>query len=247
MLLEDVTEPVARAAKTRQTRRLDMLSQVIGRIAHNIRTPLTAIKTYAELMEATGAGEGLETFWQETVSPELERLEQLIGELVQVVEQPEPQYQPVQLARVVEQAIDEIFTDNEHDAAPPDFRVAPGIPEIVADPAPTRDAIGYLMRYLRGAGGSRIKVAIDLEEAEEGETVALSISASVGAGATDGEQVLDPIFALQQPDGDLGPAISRQLMERQGGTLQAIQTNGSLKFQLNFPVTVTEPLGSRTT
>lgn len=244
MLLEDVTEPIARAAKSRQQRRLDTLSHVIGRIAHNIRTPLTAIKTYAQLMEQAGPGDGLDTFWQETVSPELERLEQLIGDLVQVVEQPEPEYRPVRLEQIVEQAISDIFQPDENLGGAPELRVAPGLPEIVADPGPTHDAVSYLLRYLRDVGAGRVDVAVARQETPDGVNVSLTMTGNLNGSHVDVEQVLDPIFALQQPDGDLGPAISRQLVDRQGGSLEATTEDGKLRFQVLFPITVTEALTS---
>ncbi len=244
MLLEDVTEPIARAAKSRQQRRLDTLSHVIGRIAHNIRTPLTAIKTYAELMEHAGPGDGLDGFWKETVSPELERLEQLIGELVQVVEQPEPEYRPVRLEQIVEQAISDIFPPGEDPGGMPEFSVAAGVPEIVADPGPTHDAVSYLLRFLRDVHGSRVNVIIDRQETPNGLSVSLTMTGNLNGSHVDVEQVLDPIFALQQPDGDLGPAISRQLIDRQGATLRAAAADGKLKFEVLFPITVPEAVTS---
>ena len=86
-------------------------------------------------------------------------------------------------------------------------------------------------------------MAIDRRDTD-GLSVSLTMTGNLQGSHVDVEQVLDPIFALQQPDGDLGPAISRQLIDRQGATLHAGAADGKLKFEVLFPITVPEAVTS---
>ena len=57
----------------------------------------------------------------------------------------------------------------------------------------------------------------------------------------DPHTILDPVAVLQSEEGDLGPAISRQLIARQGGRVEAAHGDGYFEFRMLFPVNVVEP------
>ncbi len=247
MVLEDVTAAVSRADQTRQQQRLDMLGQIIQCIAHDIRTPLTAIKTYAQLIDGPRSSQELAGFWHSTVSPELERLDRLINQLVRMVQQPEPNFQLVDLEGVVEEAVKQL-SDSDGDKPPLDLQIKTPVPRIVADPTSTREALSYLLRYLQN-NGSPVTVLVQREENDSEASVCVRMRTSGSADHVSGDEILDPLYALQQPDADLGPAISRQIVDKQGGRVEARTENGNIEFRIAFPIasreTMSAPEGSK--
>ncbi len=242
MLLEDVTAVVTRADRLRQQRRLEMLGQIVQGIAHDIRTPLTAIKTYAQLIDGTGSAQELAGFWHSTVSPELERLDRLINQLVRMVQQPEPNLQLVDLETVVEDAIKQL-PGAEGDGPPLDLQADTPLPRIVADPASTREALSYLLRYLQGSG-SPVTVLVQREESDDENSACVRMRALAGGNSLGGDKIFDPLYVLQQPGADLGPAISRQIVDKQGGRVEATTENGNIEFRIAFPITSRETMSS---
>ena len=239
MLLEDVTGPVTRAAQDRRRRRLDTLAQIIGRIAHNVRTPLTAIQTYAQLMARSDTKDGCAEFWNTTVNPELDRLQRFIEELLLVVEQPEPDLEIVQLKDIVEQAIEQLPQPEDGQRVDADLQVNEPGPRIVADPQPTRDAFVYLLRYLGDENGAPVSVVVGPNDGAAG-SASVTFTGSANAHDSELERIIDPLFALEQPDADLGPAISGQILSKQGGKLRAVAENGRLEFHVEFPTAVAD-------
>jgi signal transduction histidine kinase len=171
-------------------------------------------------------------FWRETVSPELDRLDQLITDQVRLVEQPAPDFRMVSLEALVREALAQVSP--EHDQ--PLLKVVPPIPAVVADPGPTRDAISYLLRYLCDHSSETVGLVLDRTDRGPVPRVRLRMRTALNGTVFDPLTVLDPLAALQSEHGDLGPAISRQLVEKMGGTVEARNTDDYFEFRMVFPV-----------
>jgi signal transduction histidine kinase len=239
LLLEDATGTVVEAAETARQETINALTRIIGRLAHEVRTPLTAIKTYAELMSRPDDLHELARFWRDTVNPELERLDRLITEQVRLVDQAEPNCRLVRLEQILEEVV--ARTAAEHPAAPPTLKVVAPLSEIVADPAPTRDALSYLLRYLYDHGTGGVGIVVDEHLTGTVPWVRVRMRVSPANESSDPAEVLDPLAVLQLDHGDLGPAIGRQLISRQGGAVEADQGADYLEFRVSFPVNVVDP------
>jgi nitrogen-specific signal transduction histidine kinase len=238
MLLEDVTAPEADRDLTARKETLQVLSSIVGQLAHHVRTPLTAIRTYAQLMGRSAGDDSLSEFWEQTVGPELERLEHLIDDQLKLLQQPEPQFQLVGLEALVRDAAAEACVARP-DGPVPEIAVAPHLPEVVADPVATREALVYLLQHLRRVSSGEVRADVAARNATGGAQVEARLSCITPGSLVQSSKVLDPLHALQQPEGDLGPAISRQIIEKQGGTVEAVTEDGHLDFRVSFPVLVT--------
>ena len=239
LLLEDITGPMESAAKSSRQDTINVLTSIIGRIAHEVRTPLTAIKTYAQLMDLPDENGELVKFWRETVSPELDRLDQLITEQVRLVEQPSPNFQLVDLEVLVRDAIKQVAQTCKGTGSPL-LKVVPPVPPVVADPGPTRDAISYLLRYL--CEHSTETVGLQLDRTDKGPIprVRLRLRTPLNGKTFDALTILDPLAALQTEEGDLGPAISRQLVDKMGGSVEARNADDYFEFRVFFPVNLVD-------
>jgi nitrogen-specific signal transduction histidine kinase len=241
LLLEDITGPIELAAEASRQDTINVLTRIIGRIAHEVRTPLTAIKTYAQLMDTPADdSDDLVRFWRETVSPELDRLDQLITEQVRLVEQPQPEFQLVNIEQLVRQALAALGDDSDGHLNVPLLKVVPPVPQVVADPGPARDAISYLLRYLRDHADTPVAVVLDQVNKGPLPDVRLRMRTSVNGKTFDPQTILDPLAVLQTEEGDLGPAIGRQLVDKMGGRVEARNGDGYFEFRVLFPVNVVE-------
>lgn len=244
LLLEDMTGQIALLTERHRRERLDMLTQVVGSLAHEVRTPLTAVKTYAELAAARDADEDLRDFWQQTVTPQIDRLDALITQLVELVQQPEPDFELVRLDEILHEVLTQLGPQEEREA-PVEVQVIRPLPRVIADPAQTRQALGYLLHYLRGEDASPLQVSLRGESTKSGETVVVAMQRlKRNTREVAPDSLFDPLQALRDAKGGLGPAISRMIIENQGGALQAGLEQGRLGFRLYFPAPTLTPIPS---
>jgi histidine kinase len=236
LLMHDLTDQIALATERHRRERLDLLTQIIGTIAHGVRTPLTAVRTYVELASGSVQDPELEAFRRDTVSPQLERLNDLINQMVHMVQQPEPNFELVRPELLVEHALRQVFA-SEPEAQRPRLEVEGSLPRIIADPGPTQEAIVYLTRYLRDSQDSPLHLWLAAEGTAEEACVSLRISSlQPPRREIELEEIFDPVSALQASSTDLGPVISRRILENQGGKVEARLYEGNLEFRVLFPV-----------
>lgn len=241
LLLEDMTAQIALLTERHRRERLDMLTQVVGSLAHEVRTPLTAVKTYSELAGVHEANEDLRDFWQDTVGPQIDRLDALIAQLVELVQQPEPDFELIRLDEVLQQAVEGLSLDGDEEPVV-DVDVARPIPRVIADSAHTRQALSYLLQYLRGDDASPVQVTLAGHPTDSGEAVVLTMQRlKRGEREVAPESLFDPLQAIREANGGLGPAISRTIIENQGGVLEGNLENGRLTFHVSFPAPTLTP------
>ncbi|MFP3905282.1 MAG: hypothetical protein ACLFWB_13640 [Armatimonadota bacterium] len=242
MLLDDMTTEIELATERHRRERLNLLTQLVGGIAQQVRTPLQAIKTYSEVKQDPSSDDTIDDFWEETVTPEIRRLENLVTQLVQMVDQPEPDFELVDPVTLVENALDEASEDrgDEHIQV----HIGSGLPRIVADPEPATEAIVYLLTYMEHLEGKNLTLSLREEETELGPSVCVVLQKDDTKPSLPPEELFDPFSALERTNGDLGPAISQRIIDNQGGQIDADLTDGNLQMRIVFPTTVIDAIST---
>jgi len=245
LIMEDMTTEVGLAEERRRRERLKVLTGIVGRLVHEIRTPLTAIRTYAELMGGAGDSQELAEFWKNTVTPEIDRLDELARDLVHVIQQPEPDFELTEIGSVIGQAVEKLRQTEDISESLVNVQLADQLPRVVVDPETTRDALYYLLRYLCDAGGLPVGIRVDSATTDGDGRVVITMSGSVRARQESSiEEIFDPVAALQTEPADLGPAISRKIIENQQGQVGAQYQNGALQIEVSFPVATIHRIAS---
>jgi signal transduction histidine kinase len=240
MLIQNVTEHLAEQARNAEQTSFDLISHLVGHITHSVRTPMTSIRTYGELMDEAHQPTELADFWHRTVTPELQRLDHLLDQLVQLTQEAEPDLQLVDLESLLVETIRKVSGSDSGLRAAPVLRIDSPVSRIVVDPVRTRDALSYLLRYLESAEGSPVTVSVDQQHDENGSNARIRMYKTVESPDLTADQLFDPLLALRQPLADLGPLISRQIVDRLGGTINARDEDGGIEVTIAFPVTATE-------
>ncbi len=235
LMLDDITAEKELARERSRNERLDVLTRIVGRIAHEVKNPLTAVKTYAELMSGRRADERLGKFWSETVLPEIDRLDEMLKNLLRMVEQPEPHVESARVEKLIQQALDVLPMNDDIKHQAFNLQFADDLPPVLVDPVPTRDAIRYLLSYL--AGSRPHPVQIEVAHANEdtgGVTVKMTRRARAN-GSFDPDVVFDPLAAMQNPDSDLGPVISQKIISNQHGQVDAWHDEEHVVMRVTLP------------
>ncbi len=236
LMLDDVTTERELAAERSRSEKLDVITKIVGRIAHEVKNPLTAVKTYAELMGGSRGGERLEQFWSETVLPEIDRLDDMLKNLLRMVEQPESKPRPASVEDLLYQAVDAVPLDNAIRQQTFDLHTPDDLPPALVDPAATRDALSYLLEYLAGHEPHPVLVEVG-PEVDDPTGICIKMTRMTNAnGELDPESILDPIHVMQDPDCPLGPVISRRIIANQRGRLSVSCINSRLSVVVSLPL-----------
>ena len=235
LMLDDMTAEKELALERSRRERLDVLTKIVGRIAHEVKNPLTAVKTYAELMSGRRSDERLAKFWSETVLPEIDRLDDMLKNLLRMVEQPEPHVQSARVEELIRQALEVLPMADEVKQQAFDLHFAEDLPAVLVDPGPTRDALSYLLVYLAGERPYPVQIAVEAGD-DETEAVTVKMTRRTGGnGMLDLDTVFDPLVAMQDPHSDLGPVISQKIITNQQGQVDAWQDGSHVTMLVVLP------------
>lgn len=219
-------------ARQEQLAQLGALGAVM---AHEVRTPLSGIKGYAQLLQERLSDERLHGYACKIVG-ESERLEGLVGELLTYVRQePLPQGTAV-LETVLREVWEGLVTEPAHAAS---LLVIDGtLDEPVACPANRlRQLFLNLFSNALQAMPAGGEVRVHLERCG---TMARITVADRGPGFPPDllPRLFTPFFTTRANGSGLGLAVCRKLAEGYGGTIIAANgTSGGAEITLNLPLT----------
>lgn len=236
LMLDDITAERELAHERSRRERLDVLTKIVGRIAHEVKNPLTAVKTYAELMSGRRPDERLAKFWSDTVLPEIDRLDEMLKNLLRMVEQPDPHVESARVEDLLAQALDVLPMAEEVKRQAFDLQFAEDLPLVLVDPTSTRDALSYLLSYLAGTRPYPVQVEVACDEEHEGRVAVKMTRRTRGNGMFDPDTVFDPLAAMQNPDSDLGPVISQKIIVNQHGQVDAWHDEGRVTMRVMLPL-----------
>jgi signal transduction histidine kinase len=240
LTLEDyrlIEENVRLERQLAQGERLAALGQMAAAVAHEVKNPLSAIKSIAQVMRED---ERLSVEYArdlDLIVGETDRLNRSVTQLLNFARHAPPAGQPThadELARgVVElfraEAAGKSIQVELHTEA---HQLLDG-----AQASAIRDALSNLLLNALQAtpGGGRVSVEV---AAEDGEVIFAVTDGGAGVPAELERRIWEPFFTTKQRGTGLGLAIVRKRIEEAGGRARlAPQTTGSggARFELRLP------------
>jgi nitrogen-specific signal transduction histidine kinase len=236
LLLEDVTAEKALAEERRRAERSDVIGQVVARFAHEIKNPLATIHTFAELLPTRVDDPEFQAFWSEHVRTDVNRLNDLVGKMVSLAEQPLSRREMVGVGDLVQMAVRRVESLDPAAEGKITTGVHGDIPSVQVDASVMSAALSHLLRFALGERHGPVRVEAHLQEGPKGEQpVSIQIRSRRPAmtGADPGS-LLDPTYVMEHPDIDLGPSASQRLVESQGGALEAFHDGDEMVFRVSL-------------
>jgi two-component system, NtrC family, sensor histidine kinase PilS len=223
---QDLTDLRRLELHMRRAERLATVGQLAAGVAHEIRNPLAAISGSIELLrQAPGASDDDRTLMA-IVHREIQRLNELIGDLLDYAN-PRPS-QPVDfdLGVLVRETLhvargDQAFANVEIDSA-----IDEPLP-IRSDPAKLRQVLWNLLRNAADAatsGGKRVRV-----EAHGSDASARVVIADDGPGIAKEQvaRIFDPFFTTKKKGTGLGLATCHTIVTELGGRIDCESDAGA--------------------
>ncbi|HMF56890.1 MAG TPA: ATP-binding protein [Pyrinomonadaceae bacterium] len=216
-----------------QGERLAALGRMAATVAHEVKNPLSAIKSIAQVMSEDEKLVGEYSRDLGLIIGETERLSRSVTQLLSFARHSPPPGTPSKVDDLI-QAVVELFR--------PEARTRNVSLEIAghvdaelngASAAAVRDALSNLLINATQATprGGRVRI----EAAKEGEAICISVTDSgPGVPAAARQKIWEPFFTTKQRGTGLGLAIVRKRMEEIGGRARlSNSTNGTgARFEL---------------
>ena len=216
--------------------KMESLGNLVAGIAHEIRTPLTSIKTFAELITTKYDNPSFRTTFSQYVPQEVERLNTIVNDLLDYARPRQPFFTSIHLLELLKGILPLFRGRFEADFLSLTIDIAEKT-EVYADKHQLQQVlINILLNAVEAQKHSAAPV-IRIYEIDSGDSVTVVIEDN-GAGIDAGSlsMIFDPFFTTKSNGTGLGLAISYQLIQENCGEIWAESVNGGgAKFYLRLP------------
>jgi two-component system, NtrC family, sensor histidine kinase PilS len=225
---QDLTQLRRMEAQVKRAERLAVVGGVAAAVAHEIRNPLASISGSIELLASSPQASADDRQLMDIVLREVDRLNGLIGELLDYARPRERATMRVELAPLVEETLHVFAQDRSQTDVAVRLVRGPGGGEawIEGDPARLRQVIWNLVRNAAEAldgGGGEVVVTVSATRDEVELVVA---DTGVGIAPEDQEHLFEPFFTRKARGTGLGLAIVHRVVTDHGGSVEVDSTPG---------------------
>ena len=253
--LHDITELKRLEARIRQSERLAALGTLAAGMAHEIRNPLSAIKTFVQLLpRKMGKPDFLEKFHR-TVPRELERINRLIEDLLELSRTPKYLFKSMDLLPLLLETLEffepEMQVNNIHHVT----NLAPDLPPILADSDQLLKAFHNLFRNAIQAMPNGGQLTVEGHREAEGnldrpmsstqeDWILLTFTdTGIGIPTETTKSIFNPFFTTKDRGTGLGLAITHKVITEHGGHIEVSSRVGEgSSFIIHLPVHREKPL-----
>lgn len=209
------------------------LKEAITNISHDLRTPLTAMVGYLELLKREEKSEKVEQYLSQ-ISNRTQVLHQLSEELFaySLLTAPQPLHpQPVDLRGLVEEALLSHYGAMEQRGMTPTIQLPQGRVARILDPTAVGRVLGNLLSNALKYSTGDLSVTLT----EDGVLTFTNSAPELNEVLV--QRLFDRFFTVDtaRRSTGLGLSIAKLLTQQMGGTLEAAYQEGKLVITLAFP------------
>jgi len=235
VVFNDVTEMKEMEARVRQADRLAALGTLSAGLAHEIRNPLSAIKTFVQLLPKKLSSAGFLDKFHVTVLRELNRINDLIERLLELARPPKMKYKTIQPTELLRQVTDLYRDELEQANISLGIQEKGSLPEIRVDSEHLVRAFSNLVKNAKQAMPAGGTLTITAETEDKGLCLHFT-DTGIGMDHLTLENIFNPFFTTKDKGTGLGLAITHKIVQEHGGTILVSSTPGTgSTFTLTFP------------
>jgi two-component system sensor histidine kinase HydH len=239
--VEDLVDADSEEEVFRNTERLISLGELSARVAHEIRNPLTGVRTTVQFVASKlRAGDSRRDDLQDVLK-ELDRIEQIITDLLLFARPQAARPVATDLREVVEKVLDNLDRRLEEARIEVQRDLDEDLPEVLVDPDMAQQVILNLAINAVQAmpEGGTLRVSAGLRRTRYKKAYIDVVVADTGPGIPEDvkEKIFDPFFTTRSMGTGLGLSISLQIARDHGGNLTVRNVaQGGAAFKLSLPV-----------
>jgi signal transduction histidine kinase len=208
-----------------KTDRLVSLGELSACVAHEIRNPLTGIRTTVQFIGSKFSKDDARRQDVEDIVKELDRIEQIITDLLVFARPPMGRPESIDVNEVVGGALDSLELQLDEASINAEKKLAPQLPQVKFDPDLMHQVLLNILRNAVEAmpDGGKLKVMTSIRRTRSRKImVDISVTDSgCGIVREHMESIFTPFFTTRPMGTGLGLPISLQIVRGYGGTITA--------------------------
>lgn len=223
-----------------QYKRMDReLRQAIANISHDLRTPLTSIIGYIQLMKDESLSYDERTRYGDIVLRRAKSLNTLLSSFFDLSRLEAGEYgfelQPLNLSNILCELMASFYDDFTGRGIEPDVNIDETVPDVIADDTAVRRVFTNLIQNTLKYGSRFIAVCVK----QEGEFLVTSFTNNApNLIVDDAEHIFERFFTADRTRNGqstgLGLAITKELVEKMGGTISSGLSGGNLSIIIKW-------------
>jgi len=237
-LFQDITEIKALEEKLRQADRLAALGTLSAGLAHEIKNPLSAIKTFVQLLPRKIENPSFMEKFNITVPREIDRINQLVEDLLELTRKRVHPFVALDVNHLILQVIDlhseemkkkQIHFEDHLDRTLPPVEgnsetLYRAFSNLVINAIQAMPDGGWLIIYSKhGSPSSELQIIFR--------------DAGIGMDAETAKNIFNPFFTTKDRGVGLGMALTHKIIEDHRGTIEVMSEKGlGTTFTLRLPV-----------
>jgi PAS domain S-box-containing protein len=231
-IFRDVTVLRELEEQLRRSDRLAALGTLATGLAHEIKNPLTSLRTFTRFMPRKFDDERFRERFQRVVPHELERINAIVERLLELARPARLAFQTVRLPELLDRALDLFANQLEGKAIDVRREYARDCPSIQADPEYLYQALVNLMTNAIESmeSGGRLTVRVGWNhgapraatpiDALLGRSVKVEIEdTGKGISAVEADKIFNPFFTTKASGTGLGLALTHKIVEDHRGQI----------------------------
>ena len=237
-IFQDITELKALEEKLRQADRLAALGTLSAGLAHEIKNPLSAIKTFVQLLpQKIGLPSFMEKF-NVTVPREIDRINYLVEDLLELTRRRVRPLVALKVDDLILQVIDLHGEDIKKRQITLEDHLDRRIPPVHGDAETLYRAFSNLIINAIQAmpNGGTLSISSKLDSSLFSVEITFQ-DTGIGMDETTAKNIFNPFFTTKDKGAGLGLALTRKIIEDHRGTIEVHSEKGmGTTFTLNLPV-----------
>ncbi len=242
MIIDDITARKTAETERNKAEQITVLNRFVSQLTHEIKNPMVAIRTFAELLPDKFEDNEFRAAFSQTVRHEVKRINELVDQLIAFSTPLNYQYELTEIQSVIDQAVYLIEEQGGVLSGLTRKDICEDFPKVKVDILSMARAISYIINFLcQGVpeAGKQLSVSTVLSDRENPacQIQVIITDNKTRVDVNNPERIFSPLEMSPDNTISVGLPVSRKIIEDHGGTLQLIQTNNSpLKFGISLPV-----------
>jgi signal transduction histidine kinase len=238
VIFQDITQIKTLEEKLRQADRLAALGTLSAGLAHEIKNPLSAIKTFVQLLpQKVGNPSFIEKF-NITVPREVDRINHLVEDLLELTRKRVRSLVDLKVDSLIHQVIDLHGEELKRRQIVFQDHLNKTILPVYGDAETLYRAFSNLIINAIQAmpNGGTLSISSKLESSSSSVEITFR-DTGIGMDETTAKNIFNPFFTTKDKGVGLGLALTRKIIEDHRGTIEALSAKGmGTTFTVLLPV-----------
>jgi PAS domain S-box-containing protein len=238
-VFEDITEIKVLEEKLRQADRLAALGTLSAGLAHEIKNPLSAIKTFVQLLPKKAENTSFMEKFNVTVPREIDRINNLVEDLLELTRTKKRPMVNVNVNQLIRQVVDLHGEEIGRKSIVIKEDLNKNIPKVLGDPDRLYRVISNIAINSIQAmpGGGVLFIHTDHEDSTPPMVKITLGDTGIGMDEETARNLFNPFFTTKDKGAGLGMALAHKIIEDHQGAIEVQSEKGiGTTFVLRLPV-----------